>query len=198
LDILGPGRYKLWKENNLSMSDLVNNAGRTLTLEELAGVEGVEVGDVVSEEVKRKFITRTIEETDRDFLEKLYRNWDDTSKDWELSFALGGDIIAAYGGTIAKPKLLGYVKIGLNAYDDTKLMLGKMDISKKVKNKVPISLSLFRETIKAIKKFKGLKTLHSEFATEEGLRMGEAIARKFNLKIVAKKGGYQPTKFNQK
>jgi len=42
LDILGPGRYKLWKENNLSMSDLVNNAGRTLTLDELAGVEGVE------------------------------------------------------------------------------------------------------------------------------------------------------------
>ena len=35
LDILGPGRYKLWKENNLSMSDLVNNAGRTLTLKEL-------------------------------------------------------------------------------------------------------------------------------------------------------------------
>jgi hypothetical protein len=34
-DILGKGKYKLWKSGNLDMADMVNNAGRPLTVEEL-------------------------------------------------------------------------------------------------------------------------------------------------------------------
>lgn len=41
IDILGPGRYKLWKEKKLSMADMVSNKGKTLDLGELAKVEGV-------------------------------------------------------------------------------------------------------------------------------------------------------------
>jgi len=33
--VLGPGRYKLWKENKISLGELADQSGRTLTLDEL-------------------------------------------------------------------------------------------------------------------------------------------------------------------
>ena len=42
LDVLGPGRHKLWQENKLSMADMVNQKGRALTIEQLEKKVGVE------------------------------------------------------------------------------------------------------------------------------------------------------------
>ena len=35
LEVLGTGRYKLWKQGKLSMADMVNQYGRPLTLKQL-------------------------------------------------------------------------------------------------------------------------------------------------------------------
>lgn len=40
-EILGPGKWKLWSENKLSVSDLVDNSGRPLTIKELQAKLGI-------------------------------------------------------------------------------------------------------------------------------------------------------------
>jgi len=44
-EILGQGKWKLWKENKLDMADLINNAGRELTIKELQA----SMGDILAE-----------------------------------------------------------------------------------------------------------------------------------------------------
>ena len=34
-EILGPGKYKLWKDGDINMRDLIDQTGRPLTLEQL-------------------------------------------------------------------------------------------------------------------------------------------------------------------
>ena len=46
IDVLGPGRFKLWKEHKLSMSDMVHQNGRPLSIADLE--ERFEVDDFVS------------------------------------------------------------------------------------------------------------------------------------------------------
>lgn len=43
VDILGPGRWKLWSENKLDMADMINNAGQPLTIEQLKNKLGISV-----------------------------------------------------------------------------------------------------------------------------------------------------------
>jgi len=40
-EILGPGKWKLWSENKLTVSDLVDNSGRPLTIKELQAKLGI-------------------------------------------------------------------------------------------------------------------------------------------------------------
>lgn len=44
LEILGPGRWKLWTENKLDMVDLIDNSGNPLTLKQLAA----NLGDIIA------------------------------------------------------------------------------------------------------------------------------------------------------
>ena len=48
LDVLGPSRYRLWKDGNIGFSDLVNSAGRPLTIKQLKSKYGGDTSDLTS------------------------------------------------------------------------------------------------------------------------------------------------------
>jgi hypothetical protein len=79
-EILGPGKWKLWSENKLSVSDLVDNSGNPLTIKELQARLGADVttdwSELLKEAEKIKAANGSLDAVDKervaDFISECY------------------------------------------------------------------------------------------------------------------------------